>query len=549
MNQNTGFAVGILLVVFLGLSTACTAPATNTNVANTTSPTSTPAAPAATVADGDWPAYNRTLDSQRYSPLNQITPQNVASTKQICAFDLGESGNFQSGIVVVNNTMYVTTERSTFAIDPATCQQKWKHTTDKPTPEGLRVNRGVAYADGRIFRGINSGYLTALDANTGQFLWESKIADPNLGETIPAAPVAWNGMVFVGQAGGDNKGVRGRKMGFNQSDGKQLWSFDLVPMTGPGSETWPPSTDENPRTGGATWTSYTIDAASGLLYVPVGNAAPDFDIKLRPGLNLYTNSVVILDAKTGAFKEHYQLTPNDYHDWDIASAPSLIKTSGGKNLIVAAGKDGILHAIDPAQKAEIYKTPVTTMENVDVPLSAEKEVRFCPGTQGGVEWNGPAFNPTANLLFVNSVDVCFSVKLVPETLQGKPGSPYTGGTGPMEAFGKFDPKEKWKGWITAINADDGSVKWKFQSPTPMLAAVTATGGGLVLTGDLNGDLYAFNATDGMQLWKQSTGAPIGGGVVTYLANGKQFVAVASGIASMLWQTKAGNARVVVYGLP
>jgi alcohol dehydrogenase (cytochrome c) len=548
MNRNSIFAILVLLAVCFAFL-ACAPPAPNTNTGRTASPTTLPSTVQSTVSDGDWPGYNRTLASDRFSPLNQITTDNVANLKQVCTFDLGESGNFQSGMIVVNNSLYVSTDTNTFSIDPATCQQKWKHHYEKPTPEGLRVNRGVAYADGKIFRGINAGYLIALDANTGQQVWEAKMADPTKGETIPAAPVAWNGMVFIGQAGGDNKGVRGRMLGFNQSDGKQVWSFDLVPVSGPGSETWPPETPKNPRTGGATWTSYSVDQANGLLYVPVGNAAPDFDIEVRPGLNLYTNSVVILDAKTGAFKEHYQLTPNDYHDWDIASAPALIKTTGGRNLIVAAGKDGIVHAVDSSQKKEIYKTPVTTIENATEPLSADKEVRFCPGTQGGVEWNGPAFNPTANLIFVNSVDVCFSVKLTPETLKGEAGTPYTGGTGPTEAFGKFDPKQNWKGWVTAINAEDGSVKWKLQTPTPMLGAITATAGGLVLTGDLNGDLVALNAADGTQLFKQNTGAPIGGGVITYSANGKQLIGVASGMASMLWQTKAGNAKIVVYGLP
>lgn len=126
---------------------------------------------------------------------------------------------------------------------------------------------------------------------------------------------------------------------FNAADGKEVRKFELVPLEGQGSDTWPPNDLENPRTGGATWTSYTIDPAAGLLYIPVGNAAPDFDIKARPGLNLYTDSVVILDAKTGVFKEYYQVTPNDFHDWDLAATPSLIKTAAGKNLIIAAGKD------------------------------------------------------------------------------------------------------------------------------------------------------------------------------------------------------------------
>ena len=542
MNKRNGsFANGVLLAICLGLNAACAQQATNTNGAQTTTPT--------TIADGDWTGYNRTLTSERFSPLNQITPGNVANLKQVCAFDLGEGGNFQCGIIVAGNTLYATTDTNTFAIDPATCQQKWKHHYEKPTPEGLRVNRGAAYSDGKIFRGVNTGNLMALDANTGQLLWESKMADPEKGESVPAAPIAWDGMVFIGQAGGDNKGVRGRMMAFNQADGRQLWSFDLVPLTGPGSDTWPPSTEENPRTGGATWTSYTLDPASGLLYVPVGNAAPDFDLKARPGLNLYTDSIVILDAKTGAFKEYYQLTPNDFHDWDVAAAPALIKTTGGKNLFVAGGKDGILHAVDPSQKREIYRTPVTTIENADAPFSGEKVMHFCPGVQGGVEWNGPAFLPTANLIFVNSIDWCYSLKLFPQNLKGKPGKPFSGGTSVAEPFGTVDPKDKWKGYVTAVNADDGSVKWQYQSPTPMVAGITTTGGGLVLTADLNGDALAFNAADGKLLWKQNTGAPVGGGVITYLAGGKQYVAIATGLTSQSWKTKAGNAKVVVYALP
>jgi len=552
MNQKSSFAIGICLAVCFGFISACAPPPstnTNTNTGLVATSTATPAAAQSTVPDGDWPGYNRTLTSDRYSPLSQITTENVANLKQVCTFDVGESGNFQSGIVVVNNMLYLTTDANTIAIDPVTCQQKWKHHYEKPTPEGLRVNRGVAYADGKIFRGINTGYLMALDANTGQLVWESQMADAAKGETIPAAPIAWNGMVFIGQAGGDNKGVRGRMMAFNQADGKQVWSFDLVPVTGEGADTWPPETPENPRTGGATWTSYTLDAATGSLYVPVGNAAPDFDIKARPGLNLYTNSIVVLDAKTGAFREYYQLTPNDFHDWDVASAPAVIKTSGGKNLVVGAGKDGILHAVDPAQKKEIYKTPVTTIENADTPFTADKTTHFCPGVQGGVEWNGPAFHPTANLIFVNSIDWCFNLKLFPENLRGERGKPFSGGTSVEEPFGTVDPKSKWKGYVTAINADDGTVKWKYDSPTPMVAGITATGGGLVFTADLNGDALAINAADGKVLWKQNTGAPVGGGVITYLAGGKQYVALATGITSKSWQTNAGNSKIVVYGLP
>ncbi len=544
-----------LIFVVLTVTTAvfmigCAPPSnTSSNNSAAASPTASPAVSQPAVADGDWPGYNRTLDGQRYSPLNQITTENVASLRKVCEADLGEGGNYQSGIVVVNNTLIATTETTTYAYDPATCVLKWTHKIEKPAKEGLRVNRGVAFLDGKFFRGLNTGEIAAINAADGKELWRTKFADPEKGESVPAAPIAFNGMVYIGQAGGDNRGVRGRMHAFNAADGKEVWRFELVPLEGPGADTWPPNDPANPRTGGATWTSYTADAVNALLYVPAGNAAPDFDIKARPGLNLYTNSIVILDAKTGAFKEYYQLTPNDFHDWDVAAPPALIRTAGGKNLIVAGGKDGILHAVDPAQKREIYKTPVTTIENADVPFS-EKDVHFCPGVQGGVEWNGPAFHPQQNLIFVNSIDACYTINLMAQSPPpGKPGAPYTGEADADEPFGRVDPKEKWKGWITAVNADDGTVKWKYQSPTPMIAAITATAGGFVITGDLNGNVIAFNGMDGRELWRNNLGSPIGGGVITYLANNKQYVAVAAGITSMSWKTKAGNAKVVVYGLP
>ena len=356
-------------------------------------------------------------------------------------------------------------------------------------------------------------------------------------------------MVFIGQAGGDNKGVRGRMMAFNAADGKQLWSVDLVPATGDGADTWPPDTADHMRTGGATWTSYSLDAATGLLYVPAGNATADFDIKSRPGKNLYTNCIVILDAKTGAFKDYYQLTPNDFHDWDISTPPALIKTAAGKNLMVSVGKDGVVHGVDTAAKTELYKTPIVTQLNVDTPFTAQ-ETRFCPGIQGGAEWNGVAYNPKANLVFANTIDWCSIVNLGPKSPPpGEMGKPYTGEADEAGPFGRQDPHEDAKGWVTAVNVDDGSVKWKYQSPTPMIAAIATTASGLLFTGDLNGDFLVFNAADGKQLLKSSVGAPIGGGVISYLANNKQYVAAAAGITSGSFMTKGGNAKVVVFGLP
>ncbi len=412
------------------------------------------------------------------------------------------------------------------------------------------MNRGVAYADGKVFRGVDAGYVIAIDANTGQQLWQTKAADLSKGEALPAAPVVWNGLVFIGQAGGDNKGVRGRMMAFRQSDGKQMWNFEFVPLTGRGADTWIGGSANNPRSGAATWTTYTIDADKGLLYVATGNAAPDFDAQVRPGANLYNSSVVILDAKTGAYKDHHQVSPADFHDWDLASAPVLIKTAEGKSLLVEGAKDGYLYAFDQsAHQKELYKTEVTTITNVNAPLSADRQTRFCPGKHGGVQQNGPAFYPAVNLLFVNAIDWYTSVKLAPRSDAPSPAGQQWTGAIKTSLFGDDDPKTQWKGWLTAINADDGTVKWKYQSPTPLIAGVTTTASGLVITGDLNGDLLVFNAIDGQQLWKQNTGAPIGSGVVTYLANDKQYVAVAVGLTSQIFKTEGGNAKVMVYARP
>jgi alcohol dehydrogenase (cytochrome c) len=264
------------------------------------------------------------------------------------------------------------------------------------------------------------------------------------------APLAWNGMVFAGNAGGDNFAVTGRIYALSTADGHQLWRFNVVPDSGPARATWKNLSDRNPPTGGATWTSYSLDPEAGVLWVSTGNVAPDFLLSLHPGDNLYTTSVIALDAKTGTLLRYVQPVKNDYHDWDIPSPPALIRTKGGRQIAAAAGKDGLLYGIDrsgvtPANKSSQaqlkidYATPVTTRANVTVPFNAKTETHFCPGTQGGTEWNGPAFHPQLNLLLVNSVDWCASVKIADAaTITGKRGSIWPGSGDPEHPFGRTD---------------------------------------------------------------------------------------------------------------
>jgi outer membrane protein assembly factor BamB len=195
----------------------------------------------------------------------------------------------------------------------------------------------------------------------------------------------------------------------------------------------------------------------------------------------------------------------------------------------------------------LYQTPTTTRENVDTPLSVDAPVRFCPGTQGGTEWNGPAYDRTENLFVVNATDWCSSVQMVAaEKLSGRAGGFFSGAT---QGFGTLDPVEKWQGWLTAIDADRGTPAWKYRSTMPMLAGVTPTAGGVIFTGELTGDAIALEAKTGRVLWRQSTGNAIGGGVITYRAGGKQLVAVVAGFRSAIWPAPGDSNRIVVFGLP
>ena len=274
------------------------------------------------LADDPWPSYNRTLDGQRFSPLNQITTQNVAQLKPVCEFGMGEEGGFQTGPVVIGDTMFLTTAHTTVAMNATSCALIWRTIDTARADDPFPINRGVAYLDGRVYRGQPGGRLVALNSSTGQQVWETKAANGGVGEFLSSAPIAWNGMVFIGLAGGD-WGIRGAMMGFDAATGQQRWKFYTIPIGNErGAETWKiPATAH--RGGGAMWTSYTLDAASGELFVPVGNPAPDLSPAVRPGDNLFSNSVVVLDARTGTLKWWYQAVANDGYDWDMSAAQAL----------------------------------------------------------------------------------------------------------------------------------------------------------------------------------------------------------------------------------
>ena len=325
LNAPAGTTVTELAPGYPDGSREVSAPPAGTSLANATA--------------GDWPSYNRTLTSERFSQLSQINRSNVNNLKVLCTYDTGEYTGFNSGLIKVNDALIFTTQFDIFSIDPATCRENWRTHEDYHPATPQPVSRGAAYLDGLLFRGSGDGRVLAYDFKTGKRVWETTIANPKIGEFTPAAPIAWDGLVFIGNAGSDIKGVKGRMYALDAKTGKIVWEFYLVPKTegdisrGPqgtsplGMSTWK-NASGIPITGGGTWSSYTLDPATGLLYIPGGNPGPDFAAGAREGENLYTGSVVVLDAKTGDYKTHFKLVPRDWHDYDVSNTPASDSYAG-----------------------------------------------------------------------------------------------------------------------------------------------------------------------------------------------------------------------------
>jgi len=495
-------------------------------------------------SNSEWLTYNGDFTAIRYSSLTQITPHNVESIVRTGEYTITDTVPFQTGPVMIGKTLYFSTGFNTYAVDAITGKIIWLYKF-KGKGALLDNSRGVAYDKGKIFRSTLDGHALALDAKTGKVLWDVVAGNTALGEYCCAACQVWEGKVYVSTAGSD-VGAIGRVMAFDEKDGHRLWNFDIVPATGPGSETWP-SDPNKLRAGGGVWSSFSLDTETSQLYVPTGNPGPDFVKDYRPGDNLYTCSVVMLDAATGKLNGYHQFIPADYHDWDMASSPILFTSKSGKKMVAVAGKDGYLYGLDRNLSNVNYKVPVTTIFNAEAPITKEG-TRFLPGTQGGVEWNGPAYSPPLNALFVPSIDWASTVKLGdPDSLNNaKPGKIFVGSS---NGFGDLDPVDKSSGWLTAVNAETGDVLWKYHASKPMLAAVTPTASGLLFTGDLDGNLLAFDAASGKILLNKKIGGPIGGGIITYSVNGKQYLAVATGLNSYLFKTAFGRPSVIIYSLP
>ena len=490
-----------------------------------------------------WLYASKDYLGQRYVALDQITAANAATLRAACIYRANVAGSFQSSPLVYAGVMYFTVDNVTIAIDAATCRERWTHTWEMKSAPLSKTNRGVALKDGRLVRGTPDGFLIALNMASGKLLWSQKIADPQKSQYLSMPPLIFDDTIIYGPAGAD-WGEKGWIGAFKLASGEALWKFNLIPDAGePGADSWKDAGARD-HGGASQWTPIAFDAAKKLLYVPVGNPAPDFFGAARPGDNLYTNSLVVLDATTGKLAWYRQFDPGDVNDRDLSQvSPLFTITANGKqrDLIAVSGKDGLLRVLDRDTHEQLYELPITTRTGVtNVPT--EGGVHGCPGLLGGMEWNGPAYSPGASALYVATVDWCGTFTRLKDPPPFALNAHYYGGSVTP------DPREQARGWLYAIDAASGTVKWHQQWPTPLVAAVTVTSGNVLFTGDLDNNFLAIDASSGKTLYRFNTGGSIGGGVLTYAIDGKQYVASTSGVVSGFFGG-TGAAAIVVFALP
>jgi alcohol dehydrogenase (cytochrome c) len=480
----------------------------------------------------DWITINKDYSSQRYVALDQITPANVGNLKEVCEIQLNEPNLFSSGILKVGRTLYTSTVRQTVAFDATTCDSRWHKTVIFQKSPAASNHYGLGYLNGKIFRGTTDGQLIALDANTGEVLWDVDAADPTMRESFTSAPIGWQGKVFIGIATSDLK-IAGRLMAFDANTGAMVWSFQTIVAE---------PNQASPLAGGGLWATYSLDPKTGEVFAGIANPFPDFNRDTdTPGSIIFTNSVISVDAAARRLNWRYQAVPHDEHDWDLAVAPTLYHTSKGgtgRDMLAITGKSGRVYGIDRSTHLPTFDTPATTVENDEVPVNS-MWMHVCPGLQGGAMFTGPAYDPTSGTLYVGMADHCAWYVKSNDVPLGIPGIKDWPAAAKLEAP---------IGWITAIDGETGTVLWKYQAESQVLAGLVPTKSGLLFGGDTHSNLLVFNAKNGRLLKSIDTGGALNSGLISYSEDGVQYVAATVGGSTENPSTVAGPLRVVVYSL-
>ena len=510
----------------------------------------------------NWLHPNGNYDNSRYYAAKQITADNVKALAPAFVFQTAVLESMETAPIVDNGVMFLTTSfNHVYAIDATTGEEFW-HYRHKLGPIVTvccgNNNRGVAISEGKLFMGTIDAKLVALDAKTGKVLWETQIADADKGYSETMAPAVVDGKVIIGTNGGEY-GIRGFVKAYDANDGKLLWTFYTIPDKGhegvwakndaTGRDMHRDIDAEKAalakdsaffnRLGGGVWMTPAIDKATRTIFFVVGNPSPDLYGAIRPGDNLYTDSIVAIDLDKGTYKWHFQYIAHDVWDLDAVSPPILTKAkdASGKmvDVVIHGGKTGHIYVHERnTGKLIRFSEAMIPQENMWV-LPTKDGARMLPGANGGVEWSPMAINPTLRLAYAANLHqpMTYHVEEVP----------YPGGKLWLGGAFKVIPTEEQWGQLVAVNLDTGKVAWKAKTPQPLIGGVLATAGNLVFNGEANGWFKAYNAKTGEEIWKYNCGAGVNAPAVSYMVGGKQYIAVAAGGNNQI-DAKRGNSVFV-----
>ncbi len=491
----------------------------------------------------DWLTYGGNYSSQRFSELKQINKQNVNTLKLRWVYQLRRTGIFESSPIVVDGMMYVTEPPTTVtALDVRTGRPIWRWTADLPknllTIGLFPTNRGVAVLGDTVYVATIDAHLVALDAKTGAMRWSVEIGDNRKAVAITQAPLAINGKIIVGMGGGEG-GLRGYIDAYDAKDGKRLWRLYTIPTKGElGVETW--EGDSYKYGGATTWNTGAYDPELNTLYWGTGNPAPDWNGDMRKGDNLYSCSLLAIDADTGKMKWYFQFSPHETHDWDSAEPPILFDAviNGKKRKIVAqANRNAFYYVLDretgqflagAAYAKETWakgldpKGRPIEMPNIDPTTQGNL---IYPSITGSVNWTSPSYSPLTGLVYVDTREQgAYYFKGHPTM---EPANPLDigGGGGQRVVYG-----DDAYSAIRALESTTGKVKWQFKMVGDSWTGTLATAGGLVFCADSQGNFFALDADDGKPLWNIQLGNSVRANPITYAVDGKQYVEAAAGNA-------------------
>jgi alcohol dehydrogenase (cytochrome c) len=488
----------------------------------------------------EWLVYSGNYNAQRYSALDAINRKNVGKLKLAWLYQMPTLNSVETTPIVADGVMYVTVPMgSIMALDARTGRQLWSYRRDVPV-NTLRVccgmvNRGVAISGSVVIMGTLDAHLVAVDTRTGKLVWDREVIDHRLGYAITSAPLVVKDRVIIGVAGGEF-GARGLIDAYDVTTGKRIWRFWTVPGPGEfGHDTWGPG--DAWKSGGApTWMSGSYDPQLNLVYWGTGNPGPDMNGNERPGDNLFSASLVALDADTGKRKWHFQFTPHDERDWDANQVPVLVdQVVAGKprKLVLVANRNAFLYCLDRETGEFVWGVPFakqTWAEGLDAkgrPIvkptgRPEDGIPIHPGVLGGTNWWSPSYSPQTGYFYVAARDegaVYYRGEMAPY----RPGRIFILGTArPI--------KEDHTGAIRAFKVSTGEKAWEYPLFAPPQSGLLSTAGGLVFGGTLEGNFFALDAASGTALWNFPVGGQIVADPMTYMSHGRQYVSIAGGHA-------------------